>query len=171
MDSVSLCEDPVDFSLFVLKLASKCFGGELGFVFFMCRAAIGIALDGAELIILQTSVLDDITKDNTGLDIGLTLAAVLLMVGALLIIGWQAGAALQDGIDDSEKRRRVNRFFLTFKTVNSTLALIILAGTIYGRDYIVTDKAEQMFLLVSLGLDLLFDPFELILGCYKVHNQ
>lgn len=168
MDSGGLCDDPVDLSMLFLKLFSKCLGTELRFVFVLCRAAIGISLDGFEMFILQSSVLKEFYEDNTGLEIGLMFAAIGLTIAALIIVSIQAVPVLIVWIGESEKKKYINRFFITFKTVNLILAVIILAGTIYGRTYIVTDKVEHIILLVSLGLDILLDPFELIFACCKV---
>ena len=106
----SLCEDPADLSLVALKLIAKCLDAELRFIFIMCRASIGIALDTVELVILTDSVLEDYTKDNMGLKIGLNLGIAALTVGALLIIGSLGGTVIF--IEESGKRRATNRFFI-----------------------------------------------------------
>ena len=165
----SLCSDPVDLSLLTLKLVSKCLAAELRFVFVLCRAAIGISLDGFELVILTESVLKEYTKDNIGLEIGLILGISVLTIAALIIVGCMAVPVLSIG--NSDKQRATNRFFITFKTVNLILALIILAGTIYGRENIDTETATHIFLIVSLGMDVLMDPIELIIGCCKLCRQ
>ena len=159
----------MDLTMLILKLASKCLPAELAilrFVFVLCRAAIGISLDGFELIILTESVLKEYTKDNIGLEVGLIFGISALTIAALLIVTYMAVPVFHLGTQD--KQRAVNRFFITFKAVNLTLALIILAGTIYGRENIDKEVATHIFLLVSLGLDVLMDPIELIFGCYKV---
>ena len=164
----SLCEDPVDLSMLILKIASKCLPADLEifkYVFVLCRAAIGISLDGFELIILK-SVLEEYTKDNIGLDVGLILGICALTIAALLIVSCMAVPVFHLGTQD--KQRAVNRFFITFKAVNLTLALIILAGTIYGRENIDKEESTHIFLLVSLGMDVLMDPIELVFGCCKV---
>ena len=167
----SLCEDPKDLSMLILRLATKCLPKKLEifrYVLYLCRAVIGISLDGVELIILK-SVLAEYTKDNIGLDVGLILGISALTIASIIVVTYTALPVLRlETPETPDKQRAVDRYFNTFKAVNLTLTLIILAGTIYGRKNIDIEEASHIFLLISLGLDVLMDPIELIFGCYKV---
>ena len=165
----SVCSDPVDLSLLALKLVSRCVAAELRFVFVLCRAVIGISLDTFELVVLSTSVLKEYTDDNIGLEIGLTLGISVLTIIALIIVSCMAVPVLS--LDTVDKQKAKNKFFITFKTVNLIIALIALAGTIYGREKIVFEEWTHVFLLVSMGMDVLMDPIELIIGCCIVCRQ
>ena len=167
----SLCEDPKDLSMLILRLATKCLPKKLEifrYVLYLCRAVIGISLDGVELIILK-SVLAEYTKDNIGLNIGLIFGISALTIASIIVVTYTALPVLRlETPETPDKQRAVDRYFNTFKAVNLTLTLIILAGTIYGRENIDIEEATHIFLLISLGLDVLMDPIELIFGCYKV---
>lgn len=165
MGSEGCCSDPVDISLLVLKIFSKCFGAELSFLFYAIRVLFGLILDGAEMLVVKTSVLKDLTEDNYNLDVGSNIAIGLMFSISLIIVAVLGGMVMQSGLDDDEVQTRKNRFFIAFKTTNILFAIVIGAGTLYGRDQLDFGKWEHIFLLVSLGLDILFDPIELIIGC------
>ena len=167
--SDNICSDPVDLTLLALKLVSKCVAFELRFAFILIRAVIGISLDTFELIILSESVLKEYTEDNIGLEIGLILGISVLTIIALIIVSFMAVPVFS--LDTVDKRKAKNRFFITFKTINLIIALIALAGTIYGREKIVIEEWTHIFLLVSMGMDVLMDPIELIIGCCIVYKQ
>ena len=160
--------------MLILRLATKCLPKKLEifrYVLYLCRAVIGISLDGVELIILK-SVLAEYTKDNIGLDVGLIFGIIALTIAAIIVVTYTALPVLRFETPETQetldKQRAVDRYFNTFKAVNLTLTLIILAGTIYGRKNIDIEEPSHIFLLISLGLDVLMDPIELIFGCYKV---
>jgi hypothetical protein len=165
MGSDGLCSDPADISLLVLKVFSSCLGGDLSFLFYAIRVLFGLILDGAEMLVLKTTVLKDLTEDNDNLDFGSNIAIALMFSISLIIVAVLGGMVLQSGLDEEEVQIRKNRFFIAFKTTNILFAIVIGAGTVYGRDELDFDKWEHIFLIVSLGLDVLFDPIELIIGC------
>jgi hypothetical protein len=65
---------------------------------------------------------------------------------------------------DDQVQKRKNRFFLEFKIINLIFAAVIVAGTIYGKDEIDLSNRGHILLIVSLGLDAIFDPIDLIVG-------
>jgi hypothetical protein len=159
----------MDISLLVLKVFSSCLGdNDISFVFYVIRVLFGLIFDGAEMLLVKTTVLNELTKDNYNLDIGSTLAIVFMFIISLTIVSVLGGMVFGsvDSVLDEEKMKiRKNRFFIAFKTTNILFAIVIGAGTVYGRDELDFDKWEHIFLIVSLGLDVLFDPIELIIGC------
>jgi hypothetical protein len=127
------------------------------------RVFIGLGLDGTEILVLKTSVISDLTKGNDAVDAGLGVMVFVCMT----IIGILGGLVIQPRISKESLQRRKNIFYLAFKTINVVFAVFISIGTIYGRDQLDFNRWEHIFLVVSLGLDVLFGPFEMILGYYQ----
>ncbi|KAL4231201.1 hypothetical protein ACF0H5_008783 [Mactra antiquata] len=173
-----MCDDPTDISLWILKVLGKCLGGEMAGFMYLMRAGFGLALDYAETIILAVDILDVFAEDDTTIKIVTLSIMGVMFISSISLIGWLYGGVIQDGIDEDTRQRRFNRFFIVFKTVNVVFAAILTAGAVYGWEELdiqnlLKDPIDgaKVFFVVSLGLDVLFDPFELLIGaCIYCRN-
>jgi hypothetical protein len=166
MSSDGLCSDPVDFSLLILKILAKCCKGSLSFLFYALRAALGLLIDGIEIMLLSF-VLGKKIEDNKDLGTSLEIALGFLVsfgfIAISILIGYVLIGIFSDE-SDYQVQKRKNRFFLGFKIINLIFAAVIGAGTIYGKDEIDLSNRGHILLIVSLGLDAVFDPIELVVG-------
>lgn len=166
MSSDGLCSDPVDISLLVLKILAKICKGSVSFLFYALRAALGLLFDGIEIMLLS-EVLRNLRDENPDLETSLTIGLVFLVsfgfIGISLMIGYVLVGIFSDESED-QVRSRKNKFFLVFKIINLVFAAAIGGVTIYAKDEIDFSNRQHIFLLVTLGLDALFDPIELLIG-------
>lgn len=163
------CQDPLDFSLWILKVAARCCGKEMRALIYLLRGLIGIIYDFAEATLLATDVLFKDMDDAVVLIVAIVVM-LIFFICAMITLAVLWGLAGQDNLDDDVRRVRYNRYFLAFKLTNIIFAGILTAGAVYKWEEFDIENlfkepdAAKIFLVVSLGVDILFDPFELLIA-------
>lgn len=155
-----VCQEPGDLTLFILKLLTKSSDGEVGFIFYVARVVVALTMDCVEGVILVSDVLEA----SEGILWATVIGPSIIAICFLTVLG---GLAIRVGLSASQKRKRKSRFFVIFKTINVIFAIALTGGVVYGWDEldIINDQeASKMFLVVSLGIDILMDPIELIIS-------
>ena len=148
-------EDPMDISVFVLTLLLKCYVKDLKMAAHMIRAIAGFCFTFAEGFIV---IYDLLSKEENSLVITLACAGIFVVFLAILIV--LGIIAIRD-----VGYQKVGIFFFVFKIMNLFMALIIGAGIIIGKEQLGFSKWYHIALVVCLGVDIAFDPIELIIAC------
>ncbi|KAL4231914.1 hypothetical protein ACF0H5_009490 [Mactra antiquata] len=166
------CQDPTDITMLVLKIMGKCCGGgDVKYWFCLCRGLCGLVFDLAEAIILMTGILDVATEGFNTVSTALMITFfVLYGVGTLTLVFMWWGAQFESE-DDDEKRKKFNRFFMVFKCTNLICATIlaVLAGINWEKLDIENlfkqpIDGTKVFFVVGVGMDVLFDPIEVLIA-------
>lgn len=166
---MSACEDPADFTILLLKVLAACVSVEVRFLLYFCRCFLGLCMTLAESLILLFG-LDVFETAGTGVQIGALCAFMGTFIVGGSILGLLAGSMFLHGSTAEDNQRRKNKFFLTFKVINVIFTAFVTAVTVYSwetldiKNLFNPPEAAKIFVVFSLGLDILFDPIEMVIG-------
>ena len=145
----------MDLSIFVLTPILQFHMKDLKMAPYMIRAIAGFCFTFAEGFIVLYDLLngeEDIMMISlicAGIFVAFLVILMLLGIIAIRDVGY----------------RKVGIFFFVFKIMNLLMALTILAGTIVGKEKLGFSKWYHVALVVCMGIDIAFDPMELIIAC------
>ena len=145
----------MDLSVFILTPILQFYMKNLKMAPYMIRAIAGFCFTFAEGFIVLFDLLDD---EEEILMISLICAGIFLVFLAItMLLGI---IAIRDVGD-----KFVGIFFFVFKIMNLLMAMAILAGTVIGKEELGLSKWHHVALVVCMGIDIVFDPLELIIAC------